>query len=543
MDVYPIKSRQKSSSGFNRVFWQGFVCTILACTLILFITLIITLRFSIHFAEEKMENTIMSVSTSLAASSMVTDALLSGACSPELTDYLNDLLTATDDLDIITIADTDSVRIYHLHPEQIGKRFVGGDEGPALKGEQYLSLGTGTMGLQRRAFSPVWSDGQIIGFVMASATVDKIHQIRQNLISYYIQLLFLLLFCSYVTAGILSMLIRRVFQGHEPEALMHTFLMQEEVLETLDEGIISTDVSGCILLANEAAAQMLGSDVSSLEGKPLRQFLLNPDGECLSSQSMKNMPTGKPNTLYSSIPVLKGNQPYGTVYILTDRTEAMRAAEQLTGSLHIISALRANSHEFMNKLQVISGFLQMNQPEQALHYITDVSAVHAEALAPILQCIRNQSVAALLLGKLSNMKEMKIRLTLLPGSSLPPHSQYLSTSDLITVIGNLLENALEAINARMDNGPRMVDLQITETESSLLILITDTGIGIPPENMKKLFEQGFSTKASRGRGIGMTLVQDIIIRTGSTIEIESEPGIGSTFTIVTTQKRDRGGRE
>lgn len=535
------KTRKNSRVWFDRIFWQEFLYMILMCTLVLLVTLVISLNFSIQSAVEKLENTISSVANSLSDSDMIQNALTEGACPPELIAYLDDLLKETEDLEIITIADCNSLRIYHVNHDRIGEYFVGGDQDRVLKGERYLSDAVGTMGLQHRAFSPVISNGEVIGFVIASTTMNKIDQMRTQLIFYYLQIFLFLLLGSYAIAGAFTMLIRQAFQGYEPEALLHTFFMQESVLETLDEGIVSTDLSGKILLANKAAARMLENEKENLEEQPLGSFLLTSSGERLPVSNVKNLPTSKPNILYSSISVMKNNKPYGAVYIFTDKTEAMRSAEQLTGSMHIISTLRANSHEYMNKLQVISGLLQMNQTDQALHYISGVSAVHAEAIGPILQYIRNQSVAALLLGKLSHMKERNIHMTLLPGSALPVHSQYLSSSDLVTIIGNLLENAIEAINARMDNGPRTIDLQITENESGLLLLITDTGIGIPHENLSRLYEQGFSTKATHGRGVGMTLVYDAVTRNKGTIELESELGNGTTFTIVCTKLRNEGG--
>jgi two-component system sensor histidine kinase DctS len=155
----------------------------------------------------------------------------------------------------------------------------------------------------------------------------------------------------------------------------------------------------------------------------------------------------------------------------------------------------------------------------------------------VLQRIRNISVAALLLGKLNNMRELDISLTLLANSDLPEHSRYLSTSDLVTIVGNLLENSIEAINAQRGDGPRSIVLQITEDKDGLLILVTDTGTGIEPENLSRIYELGFSTKAAQGRGVGMSLVHEIVSRREGSIEVDSEPMAGTIFTLIFNQKR------
>jgi len=110
---------------------------------------------------------------------------------------------------------------------------------------------------------------------------------------------------------------------------------------------------------------------------------------------------------------------------------------------------------------------------------------------------------------------------------------------LIKVVGNLLENAIEAINARSDNGDRDIVMQLTENDEGLLIMVSDTGIGITPENLKRIYEQGFSTKASEGRGTGMTLIKEVVTRCEGNIEVESEPGSGTTFTLIFDKERKR----
>ena len=226
---------------------------------------------------------------------------------------------------------------------------------------------------------------------------------------------------------------------------------------------------------------------------------------------------------------------------MKDKSEAFRRAEQLSGSRNIISALRANNHEFMNKLQVISGLLQMGRAEEALNYIGSVSATQTQSIGPVIQLIHNSNVAALILGKLNNTRELDIHMTLLTNSILPEHSQYLSTAELVTIVGNLLENAIEAVNAVPDKRTRRIVLQITEDETGLLLVVSDTGIGIPPEGLQHIFDSGYSTKATEGRGYGMNLIRNIADRHQASLEVDSEPDAGTTFTLIFNKKRRENG--
>lgn len=522
-----------------------FLRMLLWCTVVWVILLGVTMGLTIHFALSTLENEIecdlISTSSSLAQSDMVRQALEAGYCSPEMIDYLDLLVRQTQDLDIVTIADTDSIRLYHVVHSRIGQHFVGGDEGPVLEGKSYLSDAVGTLGFQHRSFSPVLDEGgEVIGFVVTSTTMDRLDTLRGDIVRSYLKLAAALTLATLTLSAALSLLIRRVLHGFSPEELMHSYLTQNELLNNLEEGVVSTDRQGVIQLVNRAAEEMLGRQAQLLEGHPLDSFLSAEDGGSLLEKTGETLATSHPNILSTCIPLEKNGARTGSTLILRDKSETMREAEQLNGTRHIISALRANSHEFMNKLHVISGLLQMNKAEEALRYIGALSARQSQTIDPILQRIHNPNVAALLLGKETNAREMDIQLTLLNNSYLPQHSRFLSTADLITVVGNLLENAMEAVNVQRQGNLRSVVLQITEDEGCLVLMVTDTGSGITPQVMEHMYEAGFSTKASDGRGVGMALIQGIVTRCDASIEVDSEPGSGTTFTLIfSTPREDR----
>lgn len=532
--------KERRRSGITKLFIKVLTLVTVCWVALLSITLVLTLCISLNTSQSEIESGLKSTATSLARSPMVVQALKNGYCPPELVSYLDSVVSVTEDLDIITIANTDSTRIYHVMPDRIGLKFVGGDQNKVLEGRSYFSDAVGSMGLQHRYFTPVLEgDDNIIGFVMTSATMDSLEQIWKDVTRFYVNLAIFLAFASLLLSGVLSLFIKKMLLGFDPEELVHSYLTQNEMLNNLNEGIISVDYKGDIQLVNRAAEEMLGQNSELLENSQLDGVITGSSGESLLPNRKMTVQTSRPNILARCIPLEKNGVLKSTTLILSDRTEAMRTAEQLVGTRHIISSLRANNHEFMNKLQVISGLLQMDRSQDALNYIGAVSALHAKTIAPILQHIHNPNVAALMLGKLDNMKELDIKLTLLVNSYLPERSRYLSAGDLVKVVGNLLENAIEAINARSDNGDRDIVMQLTENDEGLLIVVSDTGVGISPENLERIYEQGFSTKASEGRGTGMTLIKEVVTRCEGNIEVESEPGSGTTFTLIFDKERKR----
>lgn len=528
-------SRRNSTTPF---FIQVVAVILTIWLLLLGITLGLTLRYSLSTMQEKTDNGLMATAESLSSNAAVQKALLSGECPQALSDYLDALAEKTADLDIISIADTHSVRVYHIVHERIGGTFVGGDEQRALAGERYFSDATGTMGFQRRYFSPVEDEnGQVIGFVMTSTTRSRIEALRRDITITYGKLFFVLTACTVLFSGLLAMYLKKQLRGAKPEDLLRIYLVQNDILNSLEEGIVSLDTEGKIRFVNAAAVDTLGQHEELLLGKPVDEVLRCQSGESLRNVEGENLATSRPNLLTGSVLTRSGGSCTGQVLILKDKSEAFRRAEQLSGSRNIISALRANNHEFINKLQVISGLLQMGREEEALSYIGSVSASQTQIIGPVIQLIHNSNVAALILGKLNNTRELDINMTLLTNSFLPEHSDYLSTAELVTIVGNLLENAIEAVNATAEQRTRRIVLQITEDETGLLVMVSDTGIGIQPEQLEHIFDSGYSTKATEGRGFGMNLVRNIADRHHASLEVDTEPDTGTTFTLIFNRKR------
>lgn len=532
-----MSQQRRKQQGLGQIFFRLLMWTGLAWLILLSVTLSLTLHQALSNMTEKMESDLTAIAASLAGNREVRDALVQGECPEALAEYLDVLVENTPDLDIITIAGADSVRVYHVAADRIGQLFVGGDEARALAGESYLSDGEGTMGLQRRAFCPVRGETEeVLGFVMASAKMDRIQVMRREIVDAYLKLAGVLALVTLAAAGGLTLLLQRLLGGFSPESLVRTYLMQNGALEDMDEGLIAVDDQGSIQMVNRAAEVMLGQCAEGLEGEQVEKLIQREDGSSLLDKQ-QNARTSRPNILCTAVPQEKDGRRTGTTLILKDRSEIMRQAEQLNGTHHVISALRANTHEFMNKLQVISGLLQMNQIEEAQAYIGAISAIQSQLVAPVLQHIQNANTAALLLGKIDHMRELNIQFTLLANSKLPAHSAYLTTEELVTVVGNLVENAIEAVNAQNGNCLRNVVVQISEDNTGLLIIVSDTGIGIAPEDLKRIHAPGFSTKAREGRGVGMSLIWEIVTRREGSIDTDSEPGVGTTFTLIFNKKR------
>ena len=525
------------------LFWQLLAIIMVCWFALLSVTLTVTLRFSMRTLQEQIDSVLMSTVVTLGNAPGVQRMVEQGRCDSEMADYLTDVVVNTENLEYITIADADSIRLFHIDPAFIGQPFEGEDQYRALAGASYFSEVTPeSFEGQRRAFHPVRSgSGEIIGFVMASATFDRIDQLRSDIYATYTRLALMLTLCSMIVTGSLALYLGRNLRGVKPEDLLRMYLTQNDMLNALDEGLVSFDNAGKVRLVNAAAAKMLGHREDLLVGRQVDDLLRAEDGSSLRNLSSPAIQSSRPSILVKPVRPPDSTLWARQVLVLADKSEVRRYAEELGGTRHMLSALRANTHEFLNKLQVISGLLQMGRTEDAQRYIGSIAAVHEHITGPVMHQIRNTSVAALILGKAGNMRELDIDFLLMTNSSLPERSRYLSTSELVTVVGNLLENAIEATDIIPAEDLRAISLQLTEDAQGLLIMVSDTGSGIEEEDLPRIFDRGFSTKAAKGRGVGMHRIKEILDSHGGTIDVDTEPGSGTTFTLILS--RERGGNQ
>ena len=510
---------------------------LIVCMLLLYTSY--SIYQGISALNREIDGTISDYSYLLSKDARIQDMLKQGKTDPVTIAYLDDMLERIEKIDIIVVADENAIRLFHPEKERVGYRFEGGDEGPVLSGAPpYVVEGVGTRQQQRRAFTGIRDElGRTIGFVMVSAYSANIADMREAVIRQVLVIFAIASLVGLLLAWILSRNIKRTLLGLEPDRLTELYLQKEEVLDSLEEGIVAVDHHG-ELLTNAAARKMLDVSYDGSEEQKL-QFIrtqLEPvqqNGIAIRNQEMD---LSEGTILMDKIPVIEKGRQVGAVCVLRNKTEVQRLAEQLTGVNHIVAALRANTHEHINKLHVILGLIQMGDTRAAMEYIIKVKTEEEEDYILVMQRIENRTIAALLLGKKNRAKERDIHLFLRKDSYLEAHNGYLSTSDLVTVVGNLLENAMDAVEDSAE--PREVSLFIHSSAEGLVIEVDDTGSGMAPEKIDQLFQRGFSTKGE-GRGIGLHLVQQIVEHREGTIQVESEPSEGTTFSIAICKKRKR----
>ncbi len=207
-------------------------------------------------------------------------------------------------------------------------------------------------------------------------------------------------------------------------------------------------------------------------------------------------------------------------------------AEDLEGTKFLVDSMRANNHDFTNKLHVILGLLQIGEYEKAQNYIENISIIQRETVSSVMHAIDNPAFAALLIGKIARACECNVRFILDENTHFDSKDIYIPSEALVTITGNLIDNALDAMNipGQISDSPKELHFCVMTSPGKMLITVKDTGPGISEEDAPYVFENGYSTKG-QGRGVGLYHSKQLIESFGGTISFESQPGNGACFMV------------
>ena len=494
---------------------------------------------NIHFETVKRDQNLQNIAKAVAGSPVLTDGTDREIASAVLSQYLDSLKDALDDIDVISVIDKDNVRIYHSNHKLIGTVYDGTlpqfDEKSA---GYYTADDTGPSGTQRRAYAAIYDEnGNYSGFVMSIMLMKNIWGETYQILLISAVITAAAVIIEIIISAKLSGQIKKSLMGYEPDTFTAMYKIRDGILESLEEGIIAVDSKGCIQFANEAAIKMLNKGDGDENRNTVGQNIGSAgNGTVLlntleSGEKEFNISSADADILIDSIPIKEDNAVVGAVGILHNRAEYTKLMEDLAGNRYLVDSMRANNHDFTNKLHVILGMIQMGMYDEATAYIQNISMVQRESISKIMNAVSEPSVAALLIGKIARASELNIKFVLRENCSYCPSDMKLPSEALVTVIGNLLDNAFDAMNENADyRAPKELMFGIYSRPGAVLITVDDTGCGIDKQDMDRIFENGYSTKGD-GRGTGLYQVKSIVERLGGAVNVESQKGAGTSFSV------------
>ncbi|MFC4427931.1 ATP-binding protein [Deinococcus navajonensis] len=425
--------------------------------------------------------------------------------------------------DYIVVTDRAGIRLTHPAPSQLGKHMVGGDFQAFLRGQSITETVQGTLGPSVRAKVPVLAaDGQVLGLASVGFLLPRVGDVFWSVVRAGLPWYLAALGLALLMSGVIARRVRAELLDLEPEQVAGGLLHYRTVLNTLEEGVLVVR-AGLIYVMNPQARALLGAADRRL---PVALADLLPDlPEGLDSQ---------PQTLQvGRRPVLVGVQLAGDgarVITLRDLARVQALADELTQSRRYAELLRAQTHEFTNRLHTLAGLLHLGETEEALGLIHAQSARHT-AQADAVRRLGHVRLAALLLGKFDRAAELGVTLTLDPLSALPSSLPPGVAEVLELAAGNLVENACEAASGTPD---AQVHVLVAQDPEGLVLEVRDSGPGVPPGLARTLTGRGVSSKGE-GRGVGLALVQQRAAALGGTLthdRVTDSAGRGWTrFTV------------
>lgn len=461
----------------------------------------------------------------------------SGSVTKEAVDAVEEL-RVINGADYIVILNMERVRQTHPISGQVGKVSEGEDEGPAFAEHAYVSRGKGETGTIIRAFVPIMDAsysqvGVVIAGYKLPQIVDMLLAVKKEIFIATGLALFIACWGAYMMARDIK---RQMFRL-EPHEIAQLVVERTEAFNAMHEGIIAIDKSEQITIFNHKAKEMLGID-GEVVGRQIREVLPDtylPEILTLDRPLLNKSLHIRDRVIVSNrIPIRVQNITVGAIAIFQDRTQVTKLAEELTGVKAFVSALRVQNHEHMNKLHTIAGLIQLGNREKALEYVFQVSEEQEELTRFLTKNIRDDSVSGLLLSKVSRGKELGIQVTIDRNSSLYQFPSHMDHHDFVLVIGNLIENAFDSFDH--PNEENEIYVSIRQTNDVVSLLVEDNGTGIKEADQPFVFDQGYSTKAHTGRGLGLYLINEITAKGNGHIHLESAPGEGTTFQLVFPMK-------
>jgi len=471
----------------------------------------------------------LAIAESVAANTSIQDALLNGDPNGAIEKTAEQVRKSTG-ATYVVITDRKGIRYSHPNPALIGKPV---DENPAsvLAGNTWVGVQRGTLGVSARGKAPIFNQGSVIGLVSVGFLETNVFKdLLNNDLPGFAATLLLALGLGVAGSMLLASRLKRQTFGLEPYEIAGLLEEREASLQGIHEGAIATDRNGTITLANDEARRLLvlpadcvGHKVSQVlpQGRLLK-FLsggLNDEDEVLLA--------GDRVLLASRRAIRVRGREIGHVATVRDSTELAGLATGL-GVDSLTDALRAQAHEFANRLHTIAGLVQIGRGDDAMKLIAQTSGVHQELTEALLERVGDPVLGALLLAKAAVASERGIELRVSDDTVMT--RSRLDSEDLITVLGNLIDNALDAAGA--SPGERWVSLSVTEQQGELLIRIHDSGPGVDETLNGQIFQEGFSTKSRSGRrrrGFGLALVRQVARRLGGDVTVVNDGG--AVFTV------------
>ncbi|BBC32879.1 Histidine kinase [Streptomyces graminofaciens] len=492
-------------------------------------------------AEEAARRHALAVARTVADSPSVREAVHTSDPTKLLQPYATEVQQHSG-VDFVTIMNTDGIRWTHPRPEQIGEHFLGHID-RALEGDSITETYTGTLGPSVRAVTPIEENGKVIGLVSAGIKVVAISERVQGQLTALVGVAAGALALGGLGTYIVNARLRRHTHNMNAAELSNMHDYTQAALHAVREGLVMLDGQYRVALINDGARELLGV-TEDVVGRSVADLGLPAPltGALLASEPrVDEVHLTADRVLVVNTSPVSGGERRGTVVTLRDVTELQSLTGELNSERGFTQALRSQAHEAANRLHTVVSLIELGRADEAVDFATAELELAQALTDQVVAAVSEPVLAALLLGKAAQANERGVELVVSEDSRiddglLPPS---LPARDLVTVLGNLIDNAVDAAQGSV--GARVTVTAYTDTDdgaevaddSVLVLRVSDTGAGVDPAHAEAVFERGFSTKPAGpgGRGLGLALARQAVRRHEGTLTVAEAAGGGAEFEV------------
>ncbi|MET9089534.1 sensor histidine kinase [Streptomyces sp. NPDC004237] len=489
-----------------------------------------------HQAEEAATRQATAVARSVADSPSVRSAIHTRDPSARLQPYALQVMRDTE-VDFVTIMTPDGIRWTHPDQNEIGKHYLGHIEA-AQQGHTYSETYKGTLGASVRTVTPVEENGRVIGLVSAGIKVEAISRRVQEQVTALLGVAAGALILGAVGTYVINARLRRHTHGMNAAELSRMHDYHEAALHAVREGLLMLDGQYRVALINDGGQELLGvGSEGDVVGRSVAELGLPAPltGALLASEPrVDEVHLTADRVLVVNTSPVSGGERRGTVATLRDVTELQSLMGELDSERGFTQALRSQAHEAANRLHTVVSLIELGRASEAVDFATAELELAQALTDQVVAAVSEPVLAALLLGKTAQANERGVELVVSDESRLDdgllPES--LSARDLVTILGNLIDNAVDAaqgtVRARVT-----VTAYADDDEAELVMRVTDTGAGVDPAHAELVFQRGFSTKPAGpgGRGLGLALVRQAVARLDGTLTVTEAAEGGAVFEV------------
>ncbi|MGW1804668.1 sensor histidine kinase [Streptomyces sp. NPDC002078] len=474
-------------------------------------------------AEDAAVRQVTAVARSIADAPSVRSAIHTSHPTVELEPYA--LMVMRDaDVDFVTIMNPAGIRWTHPDRTQIGKRFLGRID-PALQGHTFTETYTGTLGPSVRAVTPVEENGRVIGLVSAGIKVEAISARVQGQVTALLGFAGATLLLGAVGTYVINARLRRHTHGMNATELSRMHDYHQAALHAVREGLLMLDGQYRVALINDGGRELLGLGAPDTEliGSSVADLGLPAPltGALLSSEPrVDEVHLTASRVLVVNTSPVSGGERRGTVVTLRDVTELQSLMGELDSERGFTQALRSQAHEAANRLHTVVSLIELGRAEEAVEFATAELELAQALTDQVVAAVGEPVLAALLLGKTAQANERGVELVVSEDSRLDDGllPDDLSARDLVTILGNLIDNAVDAAQGSVR---ARVTVTAYASDTEVVLRVSDTGPGVDPDHADLVFQRGFSTKPAGpgGRGLGLALVRQAVTRHEGTLTV------------------------